>query len=80
MNLNLLWIADPKTKEGSISLTLLMVTFIAALVACGLEVAGVIKSTSSIVELFYANVALYFGRRFNMNGKSFASESPEKKE
>jgi hypothetical protein len=80
MNLDLLWVADPKTKEGSISLTLLMITFAAALIACGLEIAGVIKSTSSMVELFYANAGLYFGRRLNIGAKSFGSEPTEKKE
>ena len=79
-NLNLFWVVDPRTKEISVSLTLLMITFLGSIVACGLEMAGKIESTSSIVELFYATTALYFGRRMSFGGKAFSSDAaPEEK-
>lgn len=72
-----LWVTDPKTKEQSVSLSMLMVSFVALLVACALNMAEIIKDTSSLTELFFANVALYFGRRFNVKGNEYSSEKTE---
>lgn len=72
--LNLFWVVDPKTGEVSVSLTMLVVTFIGVLVACGLEMAGVIENTSVMTEIFYASVALYFGRRFSFKGQEYSSD------
>jgi hypothetical protein len=79
MNLSL-WLKDPKTKEPSVSLTLLCLSFVALLVASTFHISGVVENTSSLLELFYANVALYFGRRFSMNGKNFSSDPAPKQE
>lgn len=72
-----LWITDPKTKEASVSLTLLIVTFVGALVASGLQCFGVIDNTGMAPELFYGNVALYFGRRFTVGKTTASSEKTE---
>lgn len=72
-----LWITDPKTKEPSVSLSLLIVTFVGTLVAAGLQMAGKIESTSIMTEMFYGNVALYFGRKFTVGKTTASSEKTE---
>ena len=74
MDLTKLLVQDPKQKEPSVSLTMLLVTFIVVLVAAGLDMAGKVKSTSVVTELFYACTALYFGRRFNIGGKQIGMD------
>jgi len=69
MDLSRILIKDPKQKEPSVSLTMMLIAFIVALVAAGLDMAGKIKSTSVTLELFWGVTALYFGRRFNIGGK-----------
>jgi hypothetical protein len=72
-----LFISDPKDKQPSVSLTLLMVSFLAILVGAGLHMYGKVEDTSVLAELFYTTSALYFGRRFNFNNKTFSSEKTE---
>ena len=74
MEINGIWMDDPKTKEPSVSLTMLVVSFTGVLIAAGLHMADIVKDTSIMTEIFYANVALYFGRRFSMGGKTFSSD------
>lgn len=71
------FITDPRTKEPSVSLTLLLVTFASVLLAACLQMAGVISDTSVLTELFYANSALYFGRRFTFKNNNYSSEKTE---
>jgi hypothetical protein len=71
------WVIDPGTKLPSVSLTILVVSLTAVIVAGSLHMAGVVQSTSLFSEVFYSSVALYFGRRFSMNGKTFSSEKAE---
>lgn len=63
-----LWLSDPKTKESSVSLTLMVISFVVLLVASTLHIAQLTDNTSSLTELFYATAGLYFGRKFQ--GKS----------
>jgi len=72
-----LWLSDPKTKEPSVSLSMLVLTFVGTLAAASLHMAGKVENVSCMTELFYANVALYFGRRFTVNGKTASSEKTE---
>lgn len=72
-----MWLKDPKTKEESISLTLLVVSFIAVLVSGTFQVIGRLESTGPFTELLYSFVALYWGRRFTFGGKQFTSEKAE---
>lgn len=72
-----LWLNDPKTKEASVSLTMLVVTFVGTILAACLHMAGKVESTSVMSELFYGNVALYFGRRFSVGQVSASSEKTE---
>jgi hypothetical protein len=71
------WLTDPKTKQPSVSLTILMISFVAAVVAAGLHLAKVTDSTSTCTELFYSACTLYFGRRFTFAGKSFSSDTAQ---
>jgi hypothetical protein len=69
-----LFVPDPKTKEPSVSLTLLLISTIALIIIGSLHAAGIIQTTSIFTEMFYSTTALYFGRRFNISGKVFSSE------
>lgn len=72
------WIQDPSNNNlPSVSLTLLIATFIGAVAAGSLELAELTKSTSLFSELFYSSCALYFGRRFSVGSKSFSSDKAE---
>lgn len=72
-----LWVEDPKTKERSVSLTLLLVAASSCLVAGALEMFEVVKSTSIFSEMLYSFVALYFGRKVNIKGNNFSSEKAQ---
>jgi hypothetical protein len=71
------WVTDPKTKEQSVSLTILMVSLLAVFIAGGLQVAGVVSSTSVFENIFFSSCALYFGRKLNFGGKSYTSDTAE---
>jgi len=62
------FIVDPKTKEPSVSLSLLVTSFVLVVVGTVCHITKITESTSVLMELFYANTALYFGRK--MQGKS----------
>lgn len=68
---------DPKSKEPSVSLTILVVSFLGMLAVGGLHVADKISTVSLFPELFYSAVALYFSRRLNIGGKLFTSDKAE---
>lgn len=72
-----LWVTDPTTGQKSVSLTMLLVAVICAVTAGGLQMFGLVETTSLFSEFMYSCVALYFGRRFQVNGKSFNSEKAE---
>jgi hypothetical protein len=69
------WITDPKDGKASITLTLVVISFAAAIIGAGLEIAGVTKTTSILMELFVGNLATYLGRRLSFGGKVGSSES-----
>jgi hypothetical protein len=71
-----LYLVDPKTKEPSVSLTLMAVSFFVALVAIGLNIAKVTDNTSSAMELLITTAGLYFGRRLNFKGNVYGSDNP----
>ena len=74
-----MYLKDPVTKKLSVSLTLMIASFITVLgfsVATALELA---KDPGSLQELFFACAALYFGRRVNINNKIFSSQKEESK-
>jgi hypothetical protein len=74
------WLIDPKTNQGSVSLTLLSVSFLILGVLVCLEATEVVKNTSAANELFFACSAMYFGRRFQFkNSKGETNIDEEKK-
>jgi len=66
-----MYLTDPKTGKKSVTLTFLIVSFIAFLTVSILTATGHMEESSSLAELFYACAALYFGRRVKVGGKSF---------
>ena len=72
------FIIDPKTKNASVSLTLLIISFI------GVIISNILMLTKSIdtvafTEVFLGCSALYFGRQFQFK-KGDRSLTSEKKE
>ena len=72
-----IWLKDPITQVPSVSLTLLVATFVLTVIAGGLQMSGCVQSTSLFAEMFYSAVALYFGRRLNIGGKAYTSDKAE---
>lgn len=72
-----LWVNDPVTKLPSVSLTMLLATFILVITAGALSMFGLVKDSSIFSEIFYSSVALYFGRRLNIANKTFSSDKAE---
>ena len=70
-----MFIIDPKDKMPSVSLTLLLATFALLVTASGLQIAGVVSNLSELPSLFWGCLSLYFGRRLNISGRSFASST-----
>lgn len=79
MKLKLPFVQDPISKVPSVSLTNLVLSIVFLLIAAGLDLSGKVKGTSIALEYFGVSSALYFSRRINLNGRSFAAESEEKK-
>lgn len=59
------WFRDPKTSEGSVTLTFTTIAFAIFSILICLEAASVIKNTSAANELFFSCLALYLGRRIS---------------
>lgn len=73
------YLRDPKTKEPSVSLTLLVLSFMALLVASTFHITGLVENTSGLNELFITTAGLYFGRRIQTkSGNSI--ETPTNKD
>ena len=64
MDLNKIWVVDPKDGKSSVSLTLVVITFLICIIASGLEIAKVSSGTSMAFELFGAACGLYWGRKW----------------
>ena len=59
------YLKDPRTKAPSVSLTLLVLSFLALLIASTFHLSGLVQNTSSLTELFAITSSLYFGRRIS---------------
>lgn len=66
-----MWLTDPKTKDKSVSLTLLMISFVGIIISGSLEISGIVNTTSVLPEIFYGCCATYFGRRIKFGNKEF---------
>lgn len=78
--MKLKYFIDPKTDKESVSLTLMMASFLILVVLSTLKALEHVDSVGAFQELFYATAALYFGRRVQVNGKSFSSGDTTEKE
>lgn len=78
MNLDTIWVKDPKTGELSVSLTLVVVFSLVALFGMFLEMSGLTNNTSMSFEMFGAASALYFGRKYTSHkGASISGKDKE---
>lgn len=70
------FIEDPKSGQQSVSLTVLILSTLVVLVAFGLNIAGVVDSTSISLEFFAISASLYFGRNMGINGRTYTASTP----
>lgn len=78
MNLEKVWVKDPKDENApSVTLTLMVVSFLLVVAVGGLHLAGIVKETSIFLELFYGSLATYLGRRMSFGSKSFGQDKEE---
>jgi hypothetical protein len=78
MKLNLAWVVDPKTKEESVSLTLVVVFGLASLFTNILKATGKVDDVAGLNELFYSALALYFSRRnLSFGNKTYSASEAE---
>lgn len=74
-----MYLTDPKTGKQSISLTFLVISFVLFVGFSGAQALGYAEGIGQFDNLFYACVALYFGRRAKVGSKVFSvSDSLEK--
>ncbi len=62
------WITDPRTKEESVSVTIVALATLTMIVAIGLELAGKAKATNLVTDFFWGSLANYVGKSF-VNGR-----------
>lgn len=72
-----LYSKDPKTGEPSVSLTVLWVSIVYLITMGVLQAMGKVDATGSAMEFFGISSALYFGRRVNLNGKTYSEDEKE---
>lgn len=73
-----MWLIDPKNNHKSVSLTLLIISFMVLVVVGLLDVFRVVESVGVFLELFLSTGALYFGRTMVFNNKKYGTEKAEK--
>lgn len=69
-------IKDPKDNKKSVSLTLLLLSFMFISTMGALQCFEKIKDTGPFMELYITSVSLYFGRRFDVS--KFINKKKEK--
>lgn len=65
-----MWISDPKDGKKSISLTMMVASFLVCMIVSILQVLKQVDSGGMSMELFVATMSLYFGRRFSVKTKN----------
>ena len=66
---------DPKNNKQSVSLTLLIVSFVLYVLFAITTILDLTKGIGPLSELFYFSVALYFGRRVKIGAKDLDVET-----
>lgn len=69
-----MWLKDPKNKKPSVSLTLMVISFIIAIAVAILMVFKQVEQSGIILELFYGTSSLYFFRKLTFRGKNIQIE------
>ena len=67
-----MYLIDPKNGKKSVTLTFLVISFILFAGFSAANALGYAEGVGSFPELFYANTALYFGRRMKIGSKVFS--------
>ena len=78
MNLDKVFIIDPKTELPSVSLTMLVLSFLGAGLASILQMAKIVDNASIALQLFGISCGLYFGRNLNVSKESIKIEEDGK--
>lgn len=76
MNLDKIWVKDPKSGDSSVSLTIVVIMTLVCLFGMALEITGVTNNTSMSFEMFGAACGLYWGRKWT-SSKGASLESKE---
>lgn len=69
-----MYLKDPKTGEQSVSLTMLVSTFVLSVGAASYMFVKT-GSTALLETLLYSSSALYFGRKLTIKGQSFGADT-----
>ena len=78
MNPDFYLLIDPRTKQRSISFTMLIITFIALLVSQGLLIFGKVNNTGQLLEIFISTCSLYFGTHVIYKGQEYGADKVQK--
>lgn len=65
-----LWLTDPKNNKKSVTLTLMVASFILLVVGAGAMIAGYIDNIGPLLEVYITNTVLYAGRRTKLKTKN----------
>lgn len=60
--------------------TLLIISFCLLIIGCGLEMTEIVKSTSTLPELFFGCLAAYTGRRMKFRSLNAGAKEEEKED
>ena len=72
-----MWLIDPKTKERSVSLTMMVISFGACVLGLFAKWGHVVGdlNVNEAEQLFAVTAGLYFGRKFQKADTSVSAES-----
>jgi len=70
---------DPKNDKQSVSLTLLIISFVLYVLFAITTILELTKGIGPLSELFYFSVALYFGRRVKIGSKNLQVDNSGEK-
>ena len=68
---------DPRTKERSVSFTMVIITFVALMIAQGLFIFGKVNNTAQLLEIFISTASLYFGCHISYKGNTYSADKAQ---
>ena len=68
------WMVDPKNGKQSVTLTLMIISFILLVAGVIAMIFGKIDSIGPLLELYVTNTVLYYGRRAKLKTKNLSVE------